>query len=439
MPPMPELSEGLVMIGLNHQKSGQQLVEEVRFPDLATLYRIIKRIPTIKEAVVIQTCHRLEIYMLTTNKKGAIEAIKSVLESRRGKSIPDDKFVILYYLDAVRHLFRLASGLESPIIGEPEILKQIKEAYDVAVKNESVGTGLKTLFERAIRVGKRVRTETDIAKGVMGSPTGAVKLIERDLGTLKGKKILIVGAGQAGRTAARYAKERGAEVLITNRTFERAKRVAEEIGGVAIPFNEFKRYLKNVDGVILAVEAPEPILKGEEVKGSKAIFVDLSVPSALADPPKDIKYYTLVQVERFVTESKKGRMLEASRAEKIIEEEINKFIEFTRAKYGDKLIKEIMKRAEKIKEEEVKKALNYMDGKPSEEVLNKMASSIVKKILKDVIKTVREASRKGDLSTLEIIAKAFNVEVSNGELKGAPFNVNRGDRDARGRRDQEGR
>ena len=424
---MPELSEGLVMIGLDHERSGQKLVEEVRFPDLSTLYRILKRVPTIKEAVVIQTCHRLEIYMLTTNKKGAIEAVKSILESRRGKAIPDDKFVILYYLDAVRHLFRLAAGLESPIIGEPEILKQVKEAYDIAIKNGSVGVGLRTLFERAIRVGKRVRTETNIAKGVMGSPTGAVKLIEKELGTLKGKKILIVGAGQAGRAAAKYASERGAFVLVTNRTFERAKKLAEEIGGEAIPFNEFKKYLDEVDGVILAVEVQEPILRGEEVKGKKAIFVDISAPPALADPPSDIKYFNLAQVERFVRESLKERFLEASKAEKIIDEEVNKFIEFTRAKYGDKLIKEIMKMADEIRREEVKKALSYMDGKPSEEILDKMSNAIVKKLLKDVIKTIKEASRRGDLSTLETLARAFNVKVSNGELKGGEYTVSKGD------------
>ncbi len=432
MPPMPELSEGLVMIGLDHEKSGQRLVEEVRFPDLSTLYRILKRIPTVKEAVVIQTCHRLEIYMLTTNKKGTIEAVKSVLESRRGKAIPDDKFVILYYLDAVRHLFRLAAGLESPIIGEPEILKQIKEAYEIAIKNESVGVGLRTLFERAIRVGKRVRTETNIAKGVMGSPTGAVKLIEKELGTLKGKKILIVGAGQAGRNAARYASERGAFVLVTNRTFEKAKKLADEVGGKAIPFNEFKKYLDEVDGVVLAVEVQEPLLRGNEVKGKRAVFVDISAPPALADPPSDLKYFSLLQVERFVRESMKERFLEASKAENIINEEIAKFIEFTRAKYGDKLIKEIMKMAEEIRREEIKRALSHIDGKPTEEILDKMSNAIVKKLLKDVIKTIKEASRRGDLSTLETIAKAFNININNEELKGVIRVVNRGDKRAGG-------
>ena len=413
--------DDLIMVGLNYKASGKDLVEKAQFPDLLAAYSAISRVPAVREVVVLQTCNRVEIYALTTNKKATVESIKSMLEARAGVPIPDEKFVVHYGVDAVRHLFRVASGLESMVLGEPDILRQVREAAERAAKEGYLGRSLRMTFDAAIRVGKRVRTQTALGKGSIGIPSASVKLLEELAGSLNGLKVLVIGAGMAGKVVASNLAKKGAKVIVANRTLSRAKELAEEVGGEAYPLEKVPELLKEVDAVISAVGGGSKIITYDMVKdlNKKLIIVDISEPPSV-DPKVSVNplvvYKDILAVAEVANRGIAQRKSEIKKAEDIVEEEIRKFVNHAQKAIADKMLRELMEKAEQIRIMELSKAMAKV---PSEyaEVLDKMSSAIVKKVLKDVIFKVREAALRGDLTTLRIVAELFDLKESMNNIE----------------------
>ncbi|ABU81695.1 glutamyl-tRNA reductase [Ignicoccus hospitalis] len=412
---VPLFVDDLVMVGVNYKTSGKELVEKAQFPDPLAAYSAISRIPAVREVVLLQTCNRVEVYAITTNKKATVESIKSLLEARAGEPIPEEKFVIYYGTDAVRHLFRVAAGLESMVLGEPDILRQVREAAEFAAKEGYIGKALKLTFENAVRVGKRVRTETALGKGSIGIPSASVKLLEELIG-LEGKKLLVVGAGMAGRVVAVNAAKRGAKVIIVNRTLSKAKELAEEVGGEAYPLEELPRLLREADAVVVAVGGGSKVITRDAVAevNKKLVIVDISEPPAV-DPGVSLNPYVIYKdmlaVAEVANRGLEKRKSEIKRAEDIIEAELNKFVNFAQRVLADKILRELMEKVEQIRINELSKAMAKVPQEYAE-VLDKMTSSLVKKVLKDVILKVREAAGKGDLTTLRIVAEVFDLKES---------------------------
>ncbi len=410
---VPLFVDDLLMVGLNYKTSGKDLVEKAQFPSLEAAYSAIRRVPAVREVVVLQTCNRVEIYALTTNKQATAESIKSILEARAGIPIPDEKFAVYYGVDAVRHLFRVASGLESMVLGEPDILRQVREAAEYAAKEGYMSKFLKMLFDAAVRVGKRVRTQTALGKGSIGIPSASVKLLEELVGDLKGLKVLVIGAGMAGKIVATNLAKKGSKVVIANRTLERAKELAREVGGEAYPLSKVPELLKDVDAVISAVGGGSKIITYEHVKdlNKKLIIIDISEPPSV-DPNVTLNplviYKDILAVAEVANRGIKSRRAEIKKARDIVEEEVRKFVSHAQRAIADKILRELMEKAEQIRVMELSKAMAKVPQEYAE-VLDKMTNALVKKLLKDVIFKIREAAQRGDITTLRIAAELFDL------------------------------
>jgi len=411
---VPLFIDDLVMVGLNYKVSGKELVEKAQFPDLLAAYSAISRVPAVREVVVLQTCNRVEIYALTTNKKATVESIKSMLEARAGTPIPDEKFVVYYGVDAVRHLFRVAAGLESVVLGEPDILRQVREAAERAAKEGYLGKSLRMTFDAAVRVGKKVRTQTALGKGSIGIPSASVKLLEELLGSLKGVKVLVVGAGMAGKVVASNLAKKGAKVIIANRTLQRAEELAKAVGGEAYPLDKVPELLKEVDAVVSAIGGGSKVITYDMVKdlNKKLIIVDISEPPSV-DPKVSVNplviYKDILAVAEVANRGISMRKAEIKKAEEIVEEELRKFVNQAQKAIADKVLRELMEKAEQIRIMELSRAMAKVPQEYAE-ILDKMTSSIVKKLLKDVIFKVKEAALRGDITTLRMVAELFDLK-----------------------------
>lgn len=418
---IPMFIDDLVMIGLDYKKAGKELVEKASFPSLEAAYSAIMRVPAVREVVVLQTCNRFEVYVLTTNKKATIESVKSIIEARIGLPVSEDKFNVKMNLDAVRHLFRVASGLESMVLGEQDILRQVREAFEYAVKAGYAGRPLRTLFEHAVKVGKRVRTVTQISKGTTGIPSASVTLMEELLGELKGKRILVIGAGMAGQIIATNLAKKGAHVIIANRTLTNAQKLAEKVNGEAYTLDHVKRLIGNVDGVISAVGGGIRVINYSDLEGlqKKLYIIDIAEPPSV-DPRVEehpfVIYKDILAVAEVANRGIEERVKKVKKAEEIIEEELDKFLVGTQKMLANKIMRELMKKVEEVKEAEVERAKEKI---PPEyhEILEKMASAVVKKSLKDVILNVKEAAAKGDLQLLRSAVELFNLQESLSDIE----------------------
>ncbi|NPA84735.1 MAG: glutamyl-tRNA reductase [Crenarchaeota archaeon] len=411
---VPLFVDDLVMVGLNYKASGKEIMEKAQFPDILAAYSAISRVPAVREVVVLQTCNRVEVYALTTNKKATVESVKSLLEARAGVPIPDEKFVVYYGVDALRHLFRVAAGLESMVLGEPDILRQVREAAERAAREGFSGRALRTTFEAAVRVGKRVRTQTALGKGSTGIPSASVKLLEELVGDLKGLKVAVIGAGMAGRIIASNLVKKGAQVYVVNRTLARAEELAKEVGGKAFSLESLPSILKEVDAVISAVGGGSKVITYDMVGdiSKKLIIVDISEPPSV-DPKVSVNplvvYKDIVAVAEVANRGIANRKSEIKKAEDIVEEEIRKFVNYAQRAIADKMLRELMEKVEHVRILELSKAMTKIPQEYAE-TLDKMSSALVKKILKDVIFKVREAALKGDLTTLRIVAELFDLK-----------------------------
>jgi glutamyl-tRNA reductase len=362
-------------------------------------------------ALVLATCNRFEVYVDTVNW-GDVE---SILASMLGEAW--GYVVRMRGLDAVRHLFRVASGLESQIVGEYEILGQVRRAWFKARANGYTSELLDKIVHRALIAGRRARDETRISYGVVGYPQAGVELLSKALNGLDSKTIMVVGAGHAAETALKHlcSKYKPREVIVVNRTIDKAVRVAELCENSVIAGLEDRyRFLHLVDGVFVAVSGGVKMFTADEIVKSKAVIVDISTP-----PVVDVvegRTYTLDDVRRLSEESINLRLSEIPKVEAIIEDEISKLqgdiVEFK----AKAMISEIMRLASDLYEREIRRTLrNHVDGGAIEPTLRVTLNSYMKKVLRPLILYMRDKARSGDSSVVEEIYSYFTRELRRGE------------------------
>ena len=404
--------DNILVITVNHKNAS---LDDVGALESSVEEAYQRLYPYADEIVVLATCNRFEIYAYTSNIDEFISHARSLLDRLW------DKASVLRGMDAVRHLFRVAAGLESMIVGETEILSQVRKAYEYARDNAYAGRLLGLLFSRAIRVGKRVRSETRISVGNVGFPGAAVRLAEKILGSLDGRTVVVVGAGEAGKIIATLVRERykNARIVIVNRTVERALELADLVGGRGYGLEKLPVLMENADIVFIAVTSKEPILRVEDVKqvSSRPIVIDISVPPAVDRSARNmITYYGLEDVKRVVDEIIVKRLAEVPKAEKIVEEELQVFRKLWARRVADEAIREVMRYAEKVVEEEIAEAMARLrvtgfDGAAAS-VVEAMAKSLVKKLLRPLIVYMHETAQLGENRILSAISEAFKREFS---------------------------
>jgi len=313
----------------------------------------------IDDYILLQTCNRAELYLNGANVP------------------PPSEFVFDSGEEAFKHLLRIASGLESFVVGETEILNQLKDAYQRAKMEGHCSSELGRYFEAAIRVGKRVRRETRISEGKVSVVSLALDHVHGLVGGLDGKKVLVIGAGEIGAKVAKALKDKKVEkILVTNRRYGRAVELAREIGGHAYKLSQLDRLLPRVDIVVCATSAPHYILtkKRIETNKQKLVVVDLSVPRNVDESIKELENVKLVTFKDLADragENLKMRMDEVGKVEEIIEQEI---------KGGKDNLHELYKHAEEVRRKEVEKALRLLTSRPPEKVIEDLSKVLVKKL-----------------------------------------------------------
>ncbi len=329
----------LVLIGMNHRTAPLRVRERIEFNEenLEKFLPLLPRYEGIREAVILCTCNRMEIYAWVRQMSTGITSIKNfIAKSYRG----DHKLGSFLYTftgkEAISHLFKVSSGLDSQVMGENQILGQVKKVYRLALEANTANGFLKLLFHRSISVGKKVRERTEISYGKVSVGSVGVGLAKKTLGNLKGKIILIVGAGEISElVAASLAKEGVKTIIVSNRTYGKARYLAQTLKGKAIKFDKLDEGLKKADIVISSTAAPHYLIKRSMVKETMdrrdkpLLFIDLALPRDVEPTVADLERVTLYNMEDLdlvIEGNMVKRTKEAEKAEEIVREEVEGFI-----------------------------------------------------------------------------------------------------------------
>jgi glutamyl-tRNA reductase len=413
------VGQELIVVGLSHHTAPLAVRERLAFPNdeyeraLAQLCEL----PHVGEAVLISTCNRVEVYALARASESGLAEVRSFLGTARNM---DAETLARHLYEhageaAVKHVFRVASALDSMVIGEPQILGQVKEAYGAAVRAGTAGPTMARFLEKAFGVAKRVRSETKIAEGAASVSSVAVDLAHTIFGDLGGRIVLVVGAGKmAGLAAQRLRSAGAAEVLVTNRTFERAQELAREVDGKARPWEDLDGMLAAADVAITSTGAQQPILTRARMepvvkrrKQRPLFLIDIAVPRDIEPAVSklaNVFLYDVDDLERVLAENLKLRAKEAEAAERIVTHEVTTFVEWLRSQAVVPTIKELRARALAIVQAELERTLPALDERSHAKV-TAMANAIANKLLHAPLAAMRE-----DDDLAKAARKLFNLE-----------------------------
>ncbi len=416
----------ILLLGLNHRTASVELRERLAIPDPVEGLNALKELPSIQEGLVLSTCNRVEMLVTTEDVERAIEEIISEWSRKSGVEQDNFKGHLYVYrnIDAVTHIFRVASSLDSLVIGEPQILGQLKDAFRKASDARLSGPIINRLLHKAFSVAKRVRTETGIASKAVSISYAAVELAKKIFGDLKGKKALLIGAGEMAELAAEHLLTHGIEeIIVANRTFKTAFLLAERFNGRAIGLGELRLGLLEADIVISSTGSTEPIIDKKMIKrlmrnrkNRPLFFIDIAVPRDI-DPKvhtiDNVYLYDIDDLEVVVQKNLEKRQEEASKAERIIEEETIKFEQWLKTLSIVPIIVSLRERLKKIGEKELKRTIKNLKGiSPEDEhFLEIMVDSLINKILHHPITYLKKSSQHGsNIETLEVINRLFNLD-----------------------------
>ncbi len=402
----------LLTLGLNHKTAPVEVRERVSFSreELRSGLVNLGEYDGLSGLVVLSTCNRTELYAAVEDHVRGAEALRQFLNDLTQGGADLDEYLYAYEdEEAVRHLFRVASSLDSLVLGEGQILSQVKEAYAMAREAGATSTVLNLLFHRAIATGKRVRTETRIAYRSVSVSYAAVELAAASLGGLGGCSALIFGAGKMAELTAEHLRSHGIETIyVANRHIERAQRLAERIGGEAIPFDRAMEHAVCVDVVVTSTGAPHYVIKAWETRrlmarrhGRKIFFIDIAVPRDVDPEVADIKgveLYNIDALEAVVDEHLSERQAEAVKAERIVQEETASLLERFKYLSFQPLMALLSGRCERIREREIKRVSAKLPDLSEEEErqVEHMSRMIVRKILRIPMMKLRASAGTAD-------------------------------------------
>ncbi len=417
----------IILIGLNHRTAPVEVREKLSFAgkNLEPL-NLFLEIPVIREALFLSTCNRVELLLVSREPEAAVKLSKEAWG--RANEIEVSLFEPhLYYFhneEAVRHLFRVAAGLDSMVLGEPQILGQLKEAYRKAAERRATGVILNRLLHKTFSVAKRIRSETGIGSHAVSVSYAAVELAKKIFGELAGKQAMLIGAGEMAELAAQHLLSQGIKKLIVaNRTLSRALELAKQFRGEAISLEELEDYLLKVDIVISSTGAPHYILTADQIKKlmrprkmRPIFFIDIAVPRDIdpaANEIENVFVYDIDDLKAVVEENLAYRRKEALRAERIIEEEVIKFKNWLEQLKIYPTIVALRQKAEEIRRRELQKTLSHLKTRlppEDQEALEIMTRSLVNKILHDPIIYLKNRYHKDGQQVVDFTRKLFNLD-----------------------------
>lgn len=416
----------LAAIGLSHKRAPVEVRELLACPPARQEAALTGLLGCAAEGVILSTCNRMEVYAVLDNPAAGPEDLAAFVGDFNGLT-PDAFVPYLYHLrgeEVVEHLFAVASGLDSMIIGEPQILGQVRDAYETASACGATGPILSWIFSHALKAGKQVRSETEITRSAVSISYAAVELARKVFGSLTGRSILVVGAGKMGELAARTLSDHGlSDVVVTNRTFARAAQLAERFGGLAAEFDRLPELVERADVVVTSTGAPGFVLTPTLVKQAmhgrrnRPLFViDIAVPrdvDPLVQRLDNVFLYDIDDLQAVCAANLEERRREVARAQKIIDAEMAAYRAWWANLGVVPTISSLRRRAEEIRQSELKKALGRM-GELSERqqsTLDALTTAIVNKLLHQPITRLKtQAEMGGDGQYVRVTRELFGLD-----------------------------
>jgi glutamyl-tRNA reductase len=417
------VTAGLLALGVSHKTAPLELRERLSLPEgrAAGVLRELRTHSAVQEAVAISTCNRTELYFVTSDTVGAENEALGVL-SRQGEIRPTELMGHVYSLrdaEAVRHLFEVAAGLDSMIVGEAEVQGQVKRAYELALVEGVTGPISNRLFRDALGAGKRVRTETAIGESPASVSSAAAALAAQVFGDLTGRRVLLVGAGRIGELAASNLVSRGAEIaFVANRTVETARELAHRFGGAAIGLDELGAKLGEVDVVLSSTSSPDAVVRAADVpvrRRAPLFFIDIAVPRNVEPAVNDLENafcYDIDDLRAVVEANLKERQREALRAQTLLEGEVVKFATRLQQLEVVPTIVSLREKLEAIRRAELERALGRLPGAGEEtrRVMEALSQAIVNKVLHAPLVKLKDSSRAGHARRwTEMISELFGL------------------------------
>lgn len=416
-----------MVVGANHKTAPVELRERIALTKEQIAELLLKMISSgnIIGGMILCTCNRTEFLAEGKDAHRCIETTREIMASLTKVSPIDlDPHLYIYTdLDAVRHVFSVASSMDSMVVGEPQILGQVKDAYRLSLQCRAAGPTINRLMHHAFRVSKRVRTETEIGRGAVSVAYAAVEMARHIFNTLGNKTALLVGAGEMIETAALHLKQRGiSRTYVTNRTFSRAQALAEKIGGEAVPFENLGNCLTMADLVLTCTGSQEPIITRDQVKAAmrarkqRPIFmIDIAVPRDVQPSVAELQnvfLYDLDDLQRVVDNNKAERMKELEKAKEIVEEETLRFSFWFRSQEAEPTVRELLEWVEQVRISEINKTLRRLKTLDERELkaIDLMTKAIVKKLFhRPIVKLKREGGKDGSASLIGLTRELFGL------------------------------
>lgn len=414
----------LITVGINHKTAPVAIREKVAFaPEkmFDALSSLITR-DRADEAVIVSTCNRTELYCAVPEGAGIKQIIQWLSEYHQIPASELEQYCYAHQDDeSVRHIMRVASGLDSLVLGEPQILGQVKSAYAVSQEGQYIGKSLQALFQRTFSIAKKVRTDTAIGENPVSIAFAAVSLAQRIFADVKRSTALLIGAGQTIELVARHLKESGVKrIIVANRTLERAQILASEMGAEAILLADIGEYLAQADLVISSTASQLPIIgKGMVEKAvskrrhKPILLIDIAVPRDIepeVEEINDVYLYTVDDLHSVIEQNVKSRQDAAKAAEAIIDAGVIEFRRNLDSRKVSNVIVSYRQKAEDIKAFEYERALkNLSAGQTPEQVLQKMAHNLMNKLIHTPTQFLREAGADDDQDSLEIALKVLGM------------------------------
>ncbi|MFQ5552428.1 MAG: glutamyl-tRNA reductase [Thermoplasmata archaeon] len=406
---------------VTHKWVDIEQLELVAAKEAKSLLAAVRQLPRVRETAILKTCNRVEVY-------AAVEGLgRKSLEALTANFLPQEMEGAVRFLEdrnSVRHLFRVASGLDSLIVGEDQILGQVKNAVAFARSEDALGPLLDRLFRKAIAVGKRVRTETALNKGAVSIGSAAVDLAVKLLGDLTGKVVLVLGAGEIGTLVAKaLARWDLKAIFVANRSHDRAVELARELNGIAISFEEMPKYAPASDVIIGATGAPHVVLSKDELATMLAnsnrveplLIIDISNPRTIDEHVTELRNVELRNLDglrEIAQENLERRKTEALAAEAIVDGEVTAFLGKVEESPAAHLARRLYTRVRTLRDEEYAKFVRKagMTDPKAQEALRAMLDSFANKVLAEPTEALKRAARRGDAETLSTAAKLFALE-----------------------------
>ena len=415
------MNQKIVNARVTFRNSPIHILEKFTIKDVEKAYLEFKEQSGLEECVIIQTCNRIELFGKSRNSNQ--EKIKKTWASLAGlnEELFDENLEIDENDKAFHHLLKLTSGLDSMVVGEEQILGQIKNSITSARKIKASGQHLNTLFDKAIRIGTRIRNSSGISQGGISVGSMAVKLAEENIDELKFKKVLLIGTGEVSTLVAKSLKRRGYNFAVTSRTLDRSQTFCETMGGTAIKFENVLTGFENYDVIFVATTAPyflvtyDRITEAANKRKNGMMILDLSNPRTVDEKVATIggiKLMNLDQIAEMVEKNMNARLNKVKTVENIINEELTVLEASMKRLDAEPIVKDVFKNIDSLRQKEFEKAISMLDEKDEKKIkiIEELTKAVVESIVSTPMNNLRKASEEGKPDLLDVASKLFDYK-----------------------------